>query len=94
MVRAIINGMNLKMDKAGRVVLPKPVRERLGLRAGMDLEVSEGPEGLVLRPINRRPSLAKVGRFLVHTGQLPPGEDILKAITESREERVRKLAGL
>ena len=60
----------------------------------MDLELSEGPEGLVLRPISLRPSLAKVGRFLVHTGQLPPGDDVLKAITQGREERARKLAGL
>ena len=33
--------MTLKIDKAGRVVPPKPVRDRLRLRAGSDLEIEE-----------------------------------------------------
>ena len=33
---AIFNGMRLKIDKAGRVVLPKPLRDRLGLHDGGD----------------------------------------------------------
>jgi hypothetical protein len=35
---AMLDGMTLKMDKAGRVILPKPVRDRLGLHEGSDLE--------------------------------------------------------
>lgn len=86
--------MTLKMDKAGRVILPKPVRDRLGLHAGSDLEMQETPEGLVLRPADRRPSLIRKGSFWVHTGELPQGYDILKAIDEDREERMRKAWGL
>jgi AbrB family looped-hinge helix DNA binding protein len=86
--------MTLKMDKAGRVVLPKPVRDRLGLHGGSDLEIQETPEGLVLRPAERKPSLVKKGSFWVHTGEIPPGYDILKAIDEDREERTRKAWGL
>jgi AbrB family looped-hinge helix DNA binding protein len=86
--------MTIKIDKAGRVILPKPVRERLGLRAGSDLEMRETPEGLVLRPTGRRPSLVKKGRFLVHTGSIPHGYDILNAIDEDREDRLRKVWGL
>ena len=86
--------MTLKIDKAGRVILPKPVRDRLGLTAGNDLEIQETPEGIVLRPAGRRPSLIRKGSFLVHTGEIPQGYDILKAIDEDREERVRKAWGL
>lgn len=86
--------MTLKVDKAGRVILPKPVRDRLGLRAGSDLEIEETPEGIVLRPADRRPSLVKKGNFWVHTGEIPPGYDILKAIDDDREERMRKAWGL
>ena len=86
--------MTLKIDKAGRVVLPKPVRDRFGLRAGSDLEVQEIAEGVVLKPVSKRPSLVRSGRFLVHTGRLPQGFDVLKAIDDDREERMRKLAGL
>lgn len=86
--------MTLKIDKAGRLILPKPVRDRLGLHAGSDLEIQETPDGVVLRPTDRRPSLVKKGSFWVHTGDLPPGYDILKAIDEDREERTRKAWGL
>ncbi len=90
----MLYGMTLKIDKAGRIVVPKPVRERLGLLAGADIEVVESPEGLMLKPIHQRPSLIKEGRFLVHTGKLTHGGDVLKAIEADREERMRKLAGL
>jgi AbrB family looped-hinge helix DNA binding protein len=88
------NGMTVKIDRAGRVILPKPVRDRMGLRAGSDLEILETPEGVVLKPAERKPSLVKKGSFLVHTGEIPPGYDILKAIDEDREERMRKIWGL
>ena len=86
--------MTLKIDKAGRVILPKPVRDRLGLHAGSDLEIQETMDGVVLRAADRRPSMVKKGSFWVHTGELPPGYDILKAIDEDREERMRKAWGL
>ena len=85
--------MTLKIDKAGRVVLPKPVRDRFGLRAGSSLQVQETPEGVVLKPISKRPSLVRAGRFLVHTGKLPKGFDVLQAIEQDREARLQKLAG-
>jgi AbrB family looped-hinge helix DNA binding protein len=89
-----LNGMTLKIDKAGRVILPKPMRDRLGLREGSDLEIEETAGGIVLKPAERRPSLIKIGSFLVHSGELPPGYDVLKAIEEDREEQTRKALGL
>jgi AbrB family looped-hinge helix DNA binding protein len=86
--------MTLKIDKAGRVILPKPVRDRLGLRAGSDLELEETAAGIVLRPAEQRPSMIKKGGLWVHTGKVPPGFDIVQAIRDDREERIRKLAGL
>jgi AbrB family looped-hinge helix DNA binding protein len=84
--------MKLKIDRAGRIVLPKPTRDRLGLRAGTDLELVEGPDGVTLRPIHRRSSLVRKGRFLIHTGVLPAGCDVLKAIEDDREQRLKTLA--
>jgi AbrB family looped-hinge helix DNA binding protein len=86
--------MTLKIDKAGRVILPKPIRDRLGLHAGSDLEIQETAGGIVLRPADRRPSLVKRGSFWVHTGEIPSGYDILKAIDEDLEEQMRKAWGL
>jgi len=86
--------MILKIDRAGRVVLPKPIRDRLGLHEGSDLEIQETLEGLTLRPTERQPSMVKEHGLWVHTGKLPPGFDTVQAIREDREDRIRKLAGL
>ena len=75
------------------MILPKPIRDRLGLHAGADLEIQETAEGVVLKAADRRPSLIRKGSFLVHTGEIPAGYDILKAIDEDREERMRKARG-
>ncbi len=81
------------MDKAGRVILPKPIRDRLGFRADSDLEMVETVDGLVLKRIEDRPSMIKVDGLWVHTGKTPLNFDIVQAIREDREERIRKVAG-
>jgi AbrB family looped-hinge helix DNA binding protein len=93
MVSAIVNGMILTIDKAGRVILPKPLRDRLGLRGGSALEMEETAEGVLLKPAGHKPSLVRQGRFLVHTGQLPRGCDLTAAINDDRGERARKIWG-
>ena len=85
--------MTLTIDAAGRVVIPKPLRDRLGLQAGSTLEVLETSDGVTLKPAGRRSPLARKGRFLVITSDLPPGFDILKAIDEEREAQDRKNLG-
>ena len=94
MAYAMLNGMTLRIDKAGRVILPKPVRDRLGLHEGSDLEMVETPEGLVLKPVEPHPSMVKKQGLWVHTGRIPPGFDIVQSVRDEREDRIRKLAGL
>ena len=86
--------MTLKIDNAGRVILPKPVRDRLGLTAGSNLDMRLTPDGIVLTPADQRSSLVKKGSFWVHTGAIPRTYDLLKAIDEEREERTSKAWGL
>jgi len=38
--------------------------------------------------------LIKKGSFWVHAGEIPKGYDILKAIAEEREERMRRAQGM
>ena len=45
-------------------------------------------------PPLRKDLMIKKQGFWVHTGRIPPGYDILKAIDEDREERMRKAWGL
>jgi AbrB family looped-hinge helix DNA binding protein len=57
--------MRTTIDKAGRVVIPAAVRERAGLVAGSELEVSEDERGIRLERVAAGPRLVKVGRRLV-----------------------------
>ncbi len=86
--------MTIQIDKAGRIVVPKPIRERLGLSAGSGLTLEETPEGFTLRPLEERPSLIRKKGFLVYGGELPPGFDIVRAIEDEHQERARKIWGL
>jgi hypothetical protein len=51
-------------------------------------------DGVVLKPVSPEPSMVMEGKIRVHTGKLPPGYDILRAVDDLREERIRFLAGL
>ena len=86
--------MNLKMDKAGRIVLPKKVRERLRLRPGATLTMEERPEGILLRPVARRASLVEEQGILVHLGQAPADYIWSCAVEDERDERLADVAGL
>jgi AbrB family looped-hinge helix DNA binding protein len=94
MVCAIIDGMNVKIDKAGRIVLPKPVRERFRLRQGSDLEIEERPEGVLLKPVDQQPSIIKKKGVWVYIGRVPKGFDWDNMVDADREERIKDLSGL
>jgi AbrB family looped-hinge helix DNA binding protein len=49
----------LTVDKAGRVVLPKPVRDELQLNAGDSLELEVSEDQIVLRPARLTVGLRK-----------------------------------
>jgi AbrB family looped-hinge helix DNA binding protein len=57
--------MRTTIDKAGRVVIPAPLRERNGLVPGSELEISEDEFGIRLERVAAGPRLVKVGRRLV-----------------------------
>jgi AbrB family looped-hinge helix DNA binding protein len=86
--------MTLKTDGSDRIVAPKTVRERFGMKEGTDLEMQEIAEGVSLKPISKRASLERAGHFLVHTGKAPAGFNVLRSIADDREERIRKLGGV
>ena len=94
MPSAILDGMTLKVDKAGRIILPKPIRDRLQLRAGSDLELQEIPGGVVLKPVEQRPSLVRRNGLLVHQGKAPRGFDWAEMVDAVREDRLKDATGL
>lgn len=93
MAFAIINGMRIKIDRAGRVVLPKTVRDRFRLKAGSGLEVEESPDGILLKPAEQVPSMVLRDGVWVHLGALPEGFGWDKLVENDREERIKDIWG-
>ena len=91
--------MNVTIDKFGRVLIPKPVRDRLGLTAGAELALDvhtagDGAPALELRAVPDEPALVREDGLLVHTGRLDPAAHDLDAfLAAQRDERTRHLAG-
>lgn len=88
-----MNGMKLRLDKSGRLVLPKLFRQRLGLRVGSTFEATQAAEGVLLRPITQRPSLVERDGFLVHTGQAARAFDWQELSEDLEQERLRDILG-
>ena len=57
--------MRTTIDKAGRVVIPAGVRDRAGLTAGSEIEITVDELGIRLERVAAGPRLVRVGRRLV-----------------------------
>jgi len=82
------------MDKAGRIVLPKQVRDELGLGPGDSLELESSEEQIVLRPARGRGRMYKEhGMWVFDSGEPLTVEAVNKTIRQVREERDRRNLG-
>jgi AbrB family looped-hinge helix DNA binding protein len=79
----------LVIDKAGRVVIPKPLREELQLEPGDTLEMESTGEQITLRPVRGTGPLTKEhGVWVFHSGQPLPAsatDDMLDLLREERD---------
>ena len=80
--------MRTTIDKAGRVVIPAAVRDRAGLTAGTELEITVDETGIRIERVAPGPKLVKVGRRLVARPTAPadsrPVLDIASLIEDER----------
>ena len=83
--------MEIRIDKAGRIVVPKHLRERLGFKPETELEAIEQPEGVLLKRVEHRPSMLKVDGLWVHQGSAEPGANWERVLEDVREERMESV---
>ena len=85
--------MIVTIDRAGRLVVPKQLRERFNLVAGSELEIDATGDGLKLRKIGEKPSLVRKRGVLVHHGDTRSVIDVGEFIRAEREAQVRRSTG-
>jgi AbrB family looped-hinge helix DNA binding protein len=84
----------LTVDKAGRVVLPKPVREELQLAPGDFLELESSEDRIILRPARGNGRMyKKQGVWVFDSGVPMSTATVNKTIRRVREERDRRNLG-
>ena len=84
----------LNIDKAGRIVLPKMLRDELRLRPGDSLEVESSEDRIVLRPARGRGRIYKEhGMWVFDSGEPLTVETVNKTLKQIREERERRILG-
>jgi AbrB family looped-hinge helix DNA binding protein len=86
----------VSVDAGGRILLPKKIRQRLGLAVGDELEVEfpvagladAGEDAILLHVVRPEVPLRREGKFWVYRGgQAPVPIDITGSVTSEREAR-------
>lgn len=80
----------LTLDKAGRVVLPKPLRDRLQLAPGDTLQLEAEGERITLRPVRQNVTLKKELGVWVYQGE-STDTSIPDLVDRERENRLRQV---
>jgi AbrB family looped-hinge helix DNA binding protein len=79
------------VDQAGRIVLPKPLRDKMQLAPGDQLLIESECERITLRPVRPRATMKKEYGIWVYQGE-PSATSIPELIERERENRGRELS--
>ena len=80
--------MEIRIDAAGRIVVPKALRDALGLTPETILDVSLAGAGLTLTPQGRTARLSEEGgRLVAVSDRVVTDEDVLSLVDAGRRQR-------
>jgi len=82
--------METTLDRFGRIIIPKDVRDDMGLEAGAVLQIDKEGEKIVLQVFRGEPKIKEKKGILVFTGK--PVGDVEGALHEHRKRRMKKIA--
>lgn len=83
--------MQTKIDKFGRMLLPKEIRDEFHLVPGSIIDIKKTPETILLRPVDdQSPLMVKEG-VLMYTGEI--AGSLEDAVEKTRQQRDEFLAG-
>lgn len=79
--------MKTTIDAAGRLVVPKFLRERFQFVPGGQIEIEPVADGVLIRPVGSAPSLVDRDGVLVHHGPGHSEIDIAGFVRQQRHQR-------
>lgn len=74
--------MKTTIDAVGRIVVPKPLRDALGLTPGCTVDISRYGAGLQLVPTGRTARLVEEAGVSVVTGETVIDDDVVFRLVE------------
>jgi len=82
--------MKTTIDRFGRIVVPKSLRERFGLQPGTEIDIDEHEREIVIKQAAQESPLQDEDGVLVFAGKATG--DIASSIRRQREKRLQKLS--
>jgi AbrB family looped-hinge helix DNA binding protein len=83
--------MEATIDRFGRIVIPKKIRDDFNLKPGSQIHFEEAEKTIVMKPVYNEPNLIEKDGVLVFSGT--SAGNIEKALSEHREERMKPFGG-
>lgn len=80
------------LDRFGRVVIPKEIRDLLGLKPGELFKVKQSNDDVVLKPLREESPIKVKDGVLVYAGTATG--NLMEAVRAHREERFKKVSSL
>ncbi len=81
---------NITVDKFGRVVIPKEIRDRIGARPGTEFEIEEQDNVILLKPIQKKAKIIiEKGLPVIELGEPIDVETVNRTLEKIRNERIQ-----
>src|SRR5438105_10374727 len=82
--------MRSTIDKAGRLVIPKPLRDQLGLRPG-DVELTADGAALRVVPVHDDTLVEFDGRLVIPASGVAIGDELVQALRAAEDRKSTRL---
>ena len=77
------------LDKFGRVLIPKKVREHLGINTETSINIVDEGTRIIIEPISKQEPLVEKNGLLIYTGKIQG--DIESVVKNNRSQRMQNL---
>lgn len=84
--------ITVTIDSAGRLVIPKEIRDEAGIQPGVPLQVTCREGQIILEPRRRPVRIEKRGRIQVAVS-VEPGQPLTRAAVKAAQGRARRRGG-